>query len=272
MSTDNHLTDLSRSVVRGELGPNPRHLRATTAFWIHHTTRLPDSDTAYRNYYVLIRLGGSFGACSIAEGDITDKECAWAAGRTMTEILLSGPQCLQVAAIDAYLSEVNPHRHDSRAKLVTLPAGTALKRAQRRDRAVAELLSASPGDKVALIGVVNPLVEAIESRGAHCLPCDLSLPALASGKPIESDMWKVLPKADSVVATGMTIGNGTFDSLLTHCRSNGVPLVCYAQTGSAIARHFLGDGVTALCAEPFPFSQFSAEPTNLYLYRNDRDR
>lgn len=272
MNTRNDIADLIQAVLRGELGPSPDQLHATTAFWIHHTTQLPDSDTAYRNYYVLIRLGASFGACSFAEGEIADRDCSWAAGRTISEILRAGPQALQVAALDAYLSDTTPHKLDPRAEPVTLPSGNALHRAQHRDQAIAELLAIASGENIALIGVVNPLVQAIENRGAQCLPCDLSLSTTADGQPVDSDMWRVLPKADAVVATGMTLGNGTFDPLVTYCRANDVPLICYAQTGSAIAREFLGQGVTALCAEPFPFSQFSAEPTILYRYRNDRDR
>jgi len=44
--------------------------------------------------------------------------------------------------------------------------------------------------------------------------------------------------------------------------------VVYAQSGAAVARAFLGSGVSALSAEPFPFSQFSAAPTALYRYRD----
>ena len=58
-----------------------------------------------------------------------------------------------------------------------------------------------------------------------------------------------------------------FDEIVRVCRSREVPLIVYAQTASAVARHFLGSGVTALSAEPFPFSQFSADPTVLYRYR-----
>ncbi|MEU7994795.1 DUF364 domain-containing protein [Micromonospora sp. NPDC049060] len=79
-------------------------------------------------------------------------------------------------------------------------------------------------------------------------------------------MRDVLHVADAVVATGMTIGNGTFDEILRTCQDRDVPLIVYAQTASAVARHFLGAGVTALSAEPFPFSQFSADRTVLYRY------
>ncbi|MYS11529.1 hypothetical protein GTW71_35045, partial [Streptomyces sp. SID6041] len=65
----------------------------------------------------------------------------------------------------------------------------------------------------------------------------------------------------------MTLSNGSFDTILDRCRHRGIPLVVYAQSGSAVARAFLGSGVTALSAEPFPFSQFSADETVLYRYR-----
>ncbi|WP_268248814.1 Rossmann-like domain-containing protein, partial [Saccharothrix coeruleofusca] len=125
---------------------------------------------------------------------------------------------------------------------------------------------------VALIGVVNPLVAAIRERGAQCLPCDYNLRTTQWGDAVTRDMDEVLDVADAVVATGMTLSNGTFDRILRRCRDRGVPLVVYAQSGSAIARQFLGGGVTALSAEPFPFSQFSAETTVLYRYRADRTR
>jgi uncharacterized protein (DUF4213/DUF364 family) len=80
-------------------------------------------------------------------------------------------------------------------------------------------------------------------------------------------MYPVLHQADRVVVTGMTLSNGSFDEILTIVRERKIPLLVYAQTGSAIVPQFLGEGVTAICAEPFPYSQFSAEPTSVYLYQ-----
>ncbi|MFD7093638.1 Rossmann-like domain-containing protein, partial [Streptomyces xanthophaeus] len=117
------------------------------------------------------------------------------------------------------------------------------------------------------IGVVNPLVAAIRERGGVPLLCDFNLKTSQWGDPVTTDMHEVLERAQAVVATGMTLSNGSFDTVLERCRTRGVPLVVYAQSGSAVARAFLGAGVTALSAEPFPFSQFSADPTTLYRYR-----
>lgn len=152
-------------------------------------------------------------------------------------------------------------------KRSSCPCGTPEVRARARDAAVAGLLDITEGTEVALIGVVNPLVAAIRERGGVPLLCDFNLKTSQWGDPVTTDMHEVLERAQAVVATGMTLSNGSFDTVLERCRTRGVPLVVYAQSGSAVARAFLGAGVTALSAEPFPFSQFSADPTTLYRYR-----
>ncbi|GAA1138699.1 hypothetical protein GCM10009630_42110 [Kribbella jejuensis] len=259
---------LTDSVVAGAFGPAPATFGITSAFWLHHTTRLPGADVTYRNYYVLLRVGEVFGACSFEHGELDPTYCADTSGRTLADVLTSDdPLPVRVAALDAYLAAVEPHHTSPHAEEVVLPAGTPDVRAKARDAAVAGLLDVADGTKVALIGVVNPLVDAITARGGSCLPCDFNLDRTASGLPVSKDMTEVIDAADAVVATGMTLSNGSFDVLLQRCREQEKPLAIYAQTGSAVARAFLGNGVTALSAEPFPFSQFSSRPSSLYRYR-----
>jgi hypothetical protein len=244
-------------------------MSVTSAFWLHHTTRLPGADVTYRNYYALLRVGEVFGACSFEPGELDPSFCAETSGRSLHELIAEGPLPVRIAALDAYLASVEPHHETPGAEEVVLPAGTPDVRARARDAAVAGLLDVGEGSKVALIGVVNPLVDAITARGGICLPCDLNLRETASGLPVSRDMAEVVNAADAVVATGMTLSNGSFDVLLDRCRQQEKPLAVYAQTGSAVVRSFLGSGVTALSAEPFPFSQFSSRPTSLYRYRED---
>ncbi|MFE5541736.1 Rossmann-like domain-containing protein [Streptomyces sp. NPDC056519] len=261
---------LVAAVLAGEHGPLPSGLVATSVFWIHHGTRLAGGDTTYLNQYVLVRLGGSFGGCAFESGEIDPAICRDSCGAPLDVLLREAPRPLRIAALDAYLSEVRPHRVAAaagEAEPVALPAGTPETRAKARDAAIAGLLGIERGTRVGLIGVVNPLVAAIRERGGEPLPCDFNLKATQWGDPVTDDMHAVLERAEAVVATGMTLSNGSFDTVLEHCRTRGVPLVVYAQTGSAVARAFLGSGVTALSAEPFPFSQFSAEETVLYRYR-----
>jgi hypothetical protein len=261
---------LIAAVLAGEHGPLPSEPVATSVFWIHHGTRLAGGNTTYLNQYVLVRLGGSFGGCAFEAGEIDPAICRDSSGTPLDVLLREAPRPLRIAALDAYLAEQRPHRaaaEAAEADPVTLPAGTPEVRAKARDAAIAGLLDIEEGAKVGLIGVVNPLVAAIRERGGEPLPCDFNLKATQWGDPVTTDMHEVLDRADAVVATGMTLSNGSFDTILDRCRTRGIPLVVYAQTGSAVARAFLGSGVTALSAEPFPFSQFSADPTTLYRYR-----
>ncbi|WP_130799796.1 Rossmann-like domain-containing protein [Streptomyces otsuchiensis] len=259
---------LLAAALAGKAGPPPAATVATAVFWIHHGTRLAGSTTTYLNQYVLVRLGDVFGACAFEPGEIPPDICREASGASLETLLRADSRPLRIAALDAHLAASRPHREADDAEAVTLPAGTPEVRAAARDAAVAGLLDIAPGARVALIGVVNPLVAAIREAGGVPLPCDFNLTATQWGDRVTSDMDEVLATADAVVATGMTLGNGSFDRILTHCRRREVPLVVYAQSGSAVARAFLGRGVTALSAEPFPFSQFSADPTVLYRYRH----
>lgn len=157
------------------------------------------------------------------------------------------------------------------SKNVNLPSGTPIERAKIRDNCIADAANIKAEMKIALIGVVNPLVAAIKERGGKCLPCDLQMEKTQWGEPVEKDMEKVLDIADGVICTGMTLSNGTFDQIVKRTAERNIPLTVYAQTGSAIAARFVNKGITALIAEPFPFSQFSAESTSLYYYEKGGD-
>ncbi|MFC7880897.1 Rossmann-like domain-containing protein [Streptomyces sp. NPDC057376] len=259
--------ELLAGVLAGEHGPSPADMTATSVFWVHHGTRLAGGNTTYLNQYILVRVGDSFGGCAFEAGEADPSLCRDASGAPLDALLRDAPRPLRIAALDAYLSAARPHREAAGAEPVTLPAGTPETRARARDAAIAGLLDIGAGARVGLIGVVNPLVAAIRERGGSPLLCDFNLRTTQWGDPVTDDMHELLGTADAVVATGMTLSNGSFDTVLARCRERGVPLVVYAQTGSAVARAFLGAGVTALSAEPFPFSQFSAEPTTLYRYR-----
>lgn len=263
------VAELIDAVSTGEHGRSPAEVTATSAFWICQTTRLLGDSKTYVNHYLLLRVGGSFGACAFEQGELDPDLCVQVAGRPLDELLRDERLGVRIAALDGYLAAAHPHRESHAAEAIELPAACAAIRARARDDAVAELLEVQSGQRVALIGVVAPLIEAIQAQGGICLPCDFNLSTTHCGQPVAGDMSVVLDEADAVVATGMTLGNGSFEVLLQTCREREIPLVVYAQTGSAIVPQFLGAGVTAVSAEPFPFSHFSAEATTLYRYRSE---
>lgn len=217
----------------------------------------------------MLRVESGFGGCCVERDQLDSAVAEELSGRSVAELLRDERTPVRIAALDAYLSLVRPHREAAQAQVFMLPHGTPLQRAQARDQAIASLLRIEPGMRVGLIGVVNPLVEAIRAHGGVCLPCDFNMQRTADGTEVVRDMAPVLAQADLLIATGMTLSNGSFDAILAAARARGVPLIVYAQTGSAIAPRFLGQGVAAVSAEPFPFSQFSADPTPIHLYRAD---
>lgn len=263
------VADLIDAVGRGAYGADPATLTATGAFWVRQSTQFPGTSHKYRNYYLLLRVGAGFGACCVERDDLDSVIAEELSGRGVAELFADARLPVRIAALDAYLAMARPHRDAPQARLCMLPRGAPPERAQARDDAIAGLLRLRPGDRVGLIGVVNPLVAAIQRRGGICLPCDFNMERTQDGLVVHRDMEPVLEDADVIVATGMTLGNGSFDRILAAARERAVPLVVYAQTGSAIVPRFLRHGVTAVSAEPFPFSQFSAEPSAVYLYEAD---
>ncbi len=117
-----------------------------------------------------------------------------------------------------------------------------------------------------VVGVVNSLLEQLRSRGTEYVPCDLKGGATEWDEPVRTDAFAHLDTCDAVLASGMTLGNGSLDPLLAHARATGKPLVLFAQTGSAVLPRLLGDGVTAVSAEPYPFFWLDGGPTVLHLY------
>ncbi len=99
---------LTSSVLAGSLGPSPAVFAVTSAFWLHHTTRLPGADVTYRNYYVLLRVGEVFGACSFEAGELDPSYCADTSGLSIQDLLSSDSVALpvRIAALDAYLAAV----------------------------------------------------------------------------------------------------------------------------------------------------------------------
>ncbi|HEX8614103.1 MAG TPA: ATP-grasp domain-containing protein [Telluria sp.] len=262
-----NVAGLIEDVQCGLYGPAPASMHVVGASWISQSTRFPGTQQTYRNYYLVLRVGAAFGACCI-ERDALDPTIAPAlAGSSVADLLVDPRLPVRIAALDAYLNAVRPARESALAQAMLLPAGAPPVRAVARDNAIAALVSIKPGQRVGLIGVVNPLVEAITQNGGICLPCDFNMERTQSGLEVSRDMLPILETADMIIATGMTLSNGSFDAILMAARRRGIPLIVYAQTGSGIIPRFLGDGVAAVCAEPFPFSQFSADPTSVFLYR-----
>jgi hypothetical protein len=266
-ATYDELLTLVRS---GELGPDPAGLRISVAFTTRQAVRHEGRGTGYRNEVLSLRLAEAVGSCAVEPGALPDSAVEDCVGADVARLLEHPLQPVRIAALDAYLMHATPHTPGNGAEPVTLPAGTSLERSRARARAVAGLLDLPPGATVLVVGVVNSLLEALRSRGLGYVPCDLKGGVTEWGEPVVTDALAAAGRCDALLVSGMTLGNGTFEPLREHALRQDKQLVMFAQTGSAVLPRFLGHGVSAVCAEPYPFFWLDGGPGTVHRYRADR--
>ncbi|MFC9947944.1 Rossmann-like domain-containing protein [Streptomyces pratensis] len=255
--------------LRGELGPAPVTRRITVAFTTTQAARHDGRHGGYRNEVLSLRLGRAVGSCAVEPGALpagTVEDCA---GADVAALLAHPLLPVRVAALDAYLMDAHPHTPSRGAQQVTIPAGSSLERSQARAAAVVDLLDVPPGGTVLVVGVVNSLLAELRSRGLTGIPCDLKGGTTEWGEPVSTDALGEIGRCDAVLASGMTLGNGTFDPLRRSAREHSKPLVMFAQTGSAVLPRLLHAGVAAVCAEPYPFFWLDGGPGTIHRYRAD---
>ncbi|MEV6998059.1 DUF364 domain-containing protein [Streptomyces sp. NPDC093982] len=260
--------DLVARVRAGALGPDPRTQRIAVAFTTRQAVRHDGRGTGYRNEVLSLRLAEAVGSCAVEPGELPDGALDDCVGADIARLLDHPVPAVRVAALDAYLMHLAPHTPDHGARPVALPAGSSLEKSTARARAVAELLDLPPGSTVLVVGVVNSLLAALRSRGLGYVPCDLKGGATEWGEPVVADALTAAAGCDALLVSGMTLGNGTFEPLRQHALRHGKQLVMFAQTGSAVLPRFLGHGVSAVCAEPYPFFWLDGGPGIVHRYRS----
>lgn len=260
------VTDLIEAVCAARFGPDPATERVSVAFTTRQGARHVGRGRGYRNHVLSLRVGAAVGSCAAEPGELTDDVAYDCVGREVAELLAHPVPAVRVAALDAYLAAARPHAHAAHDS-VTIPAGTSLAKSTARAAAVVELIPVNPGQRVLVVGVVNSLLEQLRRRGVRYLPCDLAGGTTEWDEPCLPDATALLERCDALLVSGMTLGNGTFEPLLRHARATGKPMVAFAQTGSAILPCFLGAGLSAVSAEPYPFFWLDGGPTTIHRYR-----
>ncbi|MGI5346941.1 Rossmann-like domain-containing protein [Streptomyces sp. CA-250714] len=254
-------------VREGALGPDPSAQRIAVAFTTRQAVRHDGRGTGYRNEVLSLRLAGAVGSCAVEPGALPESALDDCVGADVRRLLDHPLLPVRVAALDAYLMHVTPHTPDHGARPYPLPRGSSLVKSRARAEAVVELLDLPPGAEVLVVGVVNSLLEALRSRGLGYVPCDLKGGVTEWGEPVVTDALAAADRCDALLVSGMTLGNGTFEPLRQHAQRYGKQLVTFAQTGSAVLPRFLGRGVSAVCAEPYPFFWLDGGPGVVHRYR-----
>ncbi|AQA24285.1 hypothetical protein BTZ20_5799 [Rhodococcus sp. MTM3W5.2] len=240
----------------------------TTTQGVRHAGR----GGGYRNQVISLRVGAATGSCAVEPGSVDVDLVHALAGTPVAELLGHPHLAVQVAALDAYLAHRRPFEDDPNATTRWIPAGDSLRRSLARARQVTGLLEAPPGTHVLVIGVVNSLLSCLRERGVRYVPCDLKGGTTEWGEPVVTDFAPWLGECDAVLASGMMLGNGTFDRLLRLVAAGRRPtsVALFAQSGAAVARELLGAGVDALSAEPYPFFWLTGDAGPIHLYRAAR--
>ncbi|MEU5915199.1 DUF364 domain-containing protein [Streptomyces sp. NPDC047141] len=264
------LDQLVRAVRTGSYGTDPAEERIALAFTTAQAVRHTGRNGGYRNEVLSLRLDAAVGSCAVEPGTLPASGLDDCVGASVAELLSHPTAAVRIAALDAYLSRMRPHTPEHGARPHALPAGSSLHRSRARARAVVELLPTTGIRRVLVVGVVNSLLERLRERGTGYVPCDLKGGTTEWGEPVRTDALAELPDCDAVLASGMTLGNGTFQPLLDHAAATGKPLVVFAQTGSAVLPRFLGAGVTAVSAEPYPFFWLDGGPGVIHRYGGAR--
>ena len=263
-----YLDALVDRAVAGGYGLDPARQRIAVAFTTTQAARHDGRARGYRNEVLSLRLGEAVGSCAVEPGSLpgsTPDDCV---GATVAELLTHPLPAVRVAALDALLLLARPHTPANGARPYPLAAGGSL--AKSRARAVVSLLPLREVRSVLVVGVVDSLLEQLREHGTGYLPCDLKGGSTEWGEPVHTDAAARLDQCDAILASGMTLGNGSLDQLVDHAREFGKPLVLFAQTGSAVLPQLIGNGVSAVCAEPYPFFWLDGGPGVVHRYGGAR--
>ncbi|MFF2087309.1 hypothetical protein ACFVVM_26345 [Nocardia sp. NPDC058176] len=262
------VAELTAWASTGRLGPEASTLRASTAFRTTYGTQHAGRNRAYRNEVLSIRIGAAVGSCGLEPGTATGELVDDCVAATVAELLDHPVPAVRIAALDAYLMHVRPHPHAGGrpGTEVVIDGPTSLTKSRRRASAVVDLLPAGVG-KVLVVGVVGSLLAELRARAIAYLPCDLAGGVTEWGEPVFESVESAPSDFDALLVTGMTLGNNTFDELRATARHRDLPMVLFAQTGSAVLPWFLGAGVHAVSAEPYPFFSLDGGASTVVTYR-----
>ncbi|WP_457032174.1 hypothetical protein [Kitasatospora sp. P5_F3] len=258
---------LVEQVNSGAYGLDPAAERVALAFTTSQAVRHTGRASGYRNEVLSLRLGPAVGSCAVEPGALPPGALDDCVGASVAELLAHPLLPVRIAALDAFLLLARPHTPEHGARSVPIPAGSSLVRSRARARAVVGLVPAE-ARRVLVVGVVNSLLEQLRERGTAYVPCDLKGGWTEWGEPIRTA--PELDDCDALLVSGMTLGNGSFETFAEHARRTGKPLVMFAQTGSAVLPRLLGDGVAAVSAEPYPFFWLDGGPGTVHLYGGPR--
>ncbi|WP_243792376.1 Rossmann-like domain-containing protein [Saccharopolyspora gloriosae] len=262
------LDAFTAAVGAGLAGDEVDEAEVSVGFLTQQGVRHSGRGRSYRNHVLSLRVEDAVGSCAVEPGVLSDELVIDCVGASVGRLLRHPEPAVRIAAADAYL--MSRHPHHEHAEEVRLRRGTSLQKSLQRADIVVGMVP-DHVRRVLVIGVVNSLLHQLRRRGIDYVACDFKGGVTEWDEPIARDAMAEVDGCDAVLASGMVAGNDTFEPLLAHVRAAGKPLVMFAQTASAVLPWFLGSGVTAISAEPYPFFWLDGGAGSLYRYLGPRN-
>lgn len=262
------LDRFTAAVGAGLAGDEVDEVTVSVGFLTQQGVRHAGRESSYRNHVLSLRVEDAVGSCAVEPGVLTDELVVECVGTPVGRLLRHPEPAVRIAAADAYLMWRRPHHEH--AEEVRLRRGSSLQKSLQRADVVVGMVP-EHARRVLVIGVVNSLLHQLRRRGVDYVACDFKGGVTEWGEPIVQDAMAAVGGCDAVLASGMVAGGETFEPLLAHVNATGTPLVMFAQTASAVLPWFLGSGLTAISAEPYPFFWLDGGTSSIYRYSGPRN-
>lgn len=219
-----------------------------------------------RRFQYDIRMAYIFGqGCAYAERGSTFRG-EDLVGMNALDHLHAFDRTSQIAVMDALFAKF-PKKASDR---IVLEGEVRVKSEQRPafySRNIVAKLGEARNKRVLMIGLVKAIARDLASHGISITVTDLDAQAQTDAKVEQGHSDRIqfihpdsvsgeIGTFDLVLATGMTLANGTFQDVSNLCRGNGVPLMLYAETAAHLAPFTIGRGADYVIAEYFPFFVF----------------
>ena len=231
----------------------------------------PNPQERLFNYVFILAQTVLQGAAYRFSGRLDTADLIKLVGRNYLELHLQD-RSLELAILDSINAAFR-----SEPSLGVQLTGNAIQKAKDRAYIVTneaiQLGSAVSGRplRVVNVGAVGNIVATLRERGCDVqvtdMDSDLIGKKVAGVDVVNGELSpELVSNCDVAVITGMTLCNGTIDSLLAAARAGNTKTILFAETGSSFAEFFIDAGIDCVVSEPFPFYIFQGV-SNILVYR-----
>lgn len=231
-----------------------------------HCARSPYRNQIICSPYIHVQLAsGAKGICFFYE----ERDIASAfqfvginAGSVIDKVGLE----VQIALVDAIFQHINRDKNLHPHKVVEFQ-GRISEKALNRACYIASLVQAAKGDRVGIVGCVEPMIKLLVDAGSEIRIADIHSPYQAiCGIQIERDAMPIVDWATKLIVTGSALWMQTMGQILNRASTRSIFTVVFAMTGHNIAPHYLNYGANIVVSEHFPFYWFANTISKLEVY------